>query len=222
MKYAFLFFALGAGLVFMARSGNSFLSLIFYWPAVCCVAVGVCYLFYSPVIFAKQKNGKLHLAAAACLAPFLALTWTAWHALRVFGRENAYDELDEKITIGRRLLPAEFPKGIDNVVDLTAEFNEPQQIAESVNYLSIPILDASIVSVSELDEIVAKVSSLDGKTYIHCAQGHGRTGLVTAALLMHHDSQLSPDAAIAMLQKVRPALDCNKQQLDLLKRWRAS
>ena len=47
---------------------------------------------------------------------------------------------------------------------------------------------------------------------IHCAQGHGRTGLVTAAVLIAFGGIQTAGDAIAMIQAVRPGVELNKAQ----------
>ena len=42
--------------------------------------------------------------------------------------------------------------------------------------------------------------------YIHCADGHGRTGLFTAALLGKLSLANTPDAALRIIQNQRPGV----------------
>ncbi|NND98467.1 MAG: hypothetical protein HKN47_14195 [Pirellulaceae bacterium] len=221
MRYAVLFLLLGAILAYVSRTGGQ-LNLLALWPAACCIAVSISYFFYSPAIFGKLRSGRLNPISVVLLLPYLTFTWLVWHLVRLLTRENAYDRLDERTTIGRRLLGSEFPAGIANVVDLTAEFAEPRRIVSNSNYVTFPILDASIVSPSELTDIVSKIDEFEGSTYIHCAQGHGRTGFVTAALLIHRDPMLTVDDAIREIQRNRPALACNQNQIMTLKKWRSA
>jgi len=221
MKYAALFLILGASLAWLSRTGGE-LALLALWPAACCVAVSISYLFYSPTIFGKSHTGRLNPISTVLLFPYLAFTWLTWHLMRIVSPENATDRLDERTTIGRRLLAYEVPTGIDNFIDLTAEFGEPRSVVTNTNYIAFPILDASIVSPTELTAMVSKIDELEGTTYIHCAQGHGRTGFLTAALLIYRDPHLTVDGAIQEIQRVRPALTCNRTQIETLKRWQSA
>jgi len=47
---------------------------------------------------------------------------------------------------------------------------------------------------------------------IHCALGHGRTGMVTAAVLVASGEAQTAADAIAMIQTVRPGVKLNKAQ----------
>ena len=53
--------------------------------------------------------------------------------------------------------------------------------------------------------------------YIHCAQGHGRTGTVAAAVLVAKGIHSTPEAAIDALQRVRPKLALNRTQLQFVR-----
>ena len=203
---------------FGIRNGGWLLLLL--WPAANCFCIGVSYVVKFPQLFGKRANGLLNPFSTFILLPYLSYLWLVWHALRLTQSENAHDELDERFTIGRRLLHAEMPSDIQNVIDLTCEFNEPRKIASQFNYLSFPILDATAPSSVDLQSFVQKIDSLDGKSYIHCAQGHGRTGLVMAAILLNHHPELTVDDAIKKIKSVRPALRCNSEQIETLRQIR--
>jgi protein-tyrosine phosphatase len=53
---------------------------------------------------------------------------------------------------------------------------------------------------------------------IHCAQGHGRTGLVASAVLLVSGKAQTAADAIAMVQSVRPGVDLNREQRFVLER----
>ena len=95
------------------------------------------------------------------LAPYLLLLWSVWQLSRALRRESPFNELVEGITIGRRLLPGEYPEGIESVVDLTAEFPESSRIRQGRIYRAFPILDGSPSTPAALEQI---------------ARGHGSAG----------------------------------------------
>src|SRR5205809_1011561 len=104
-----------------------------------------------------------------------------WHLMRLISREPARNMVTQQLVVGRRLLAYEREDEFDNFVDLTAEFPEPFPIRSSPSYRSFPILDGSAPSPEALR--VAVTSLRPGRTFIHCAQGHGRTGLFALAVL---------------------------------------
>ena len=108
------------------------------------------------------------------------------------------------------MLKEECPVGIVNYVDLTAEFTEPKSLVEATNYISLPILDTSIPSFDELNKALNKVTN--ELTYIHCAQGHGRTAVFTIALLVKTGKSNNFANAFDLLKKSRPAIDLNTRQ----------
>ena len=110
--------------------------------------------------------------------------------------------MTDNIIIGRRLLAHELPEGITNYVDLTAELEDPKAIRELPGYICLPILDAEAPTPEKLHSMISRLHP--GKTFIHCAQGHGRTGLFTLALLVERQKIRSFDEGLAMIQAVRP------------------
>ena len=219
MKYGVLFLILG-GLMGWFAAQNRGWALLLLWPAANCVIIGTAYLARLPQFFGKRPTGSMNPLTTIVLLPYLSYLWIVWHVLRLVQSENAFDNLNDRLTIGRRLLFSEMPSDVDNVIDLTCEFNEPSQITSEFNYVSFPILDASVPRLADLQSLIQEIDSLNGKSYIHCAQGHGRTGLVTAAILLGHDPELTVDAAIGQIKTARPALRCNREQIETLHRFR--
>ncbi|MGR8980041.1 MAG: phosphatase domain-containing protein [Gammaproteobacteria bacterium] len=168
------------------------------------------YAFGAAGIYGKQADGQLAFWSVLLHLPYFLFLLSVWHAIRRLNRENAFDRITDDIMIGRRLLVGELPDDIATVVDLTAEFHEPSGLIANINYIALPILDSSVPDLNALNEIIAGLP--DGKTYIHCAQGHGRTGLFTAFLLIKRGIVKGPDAALVLLKKKRPALSLTAEQ----------
>ena len=219
MKYAVCFMLVAAALTRAAVLVGGWTWLLL-WPAASWFVAGASYLVKRPEAFGKRKNGSLNPVATLLLFPFLVVLWAVWWGLRLTQKENPFDELGEDLLIGRRLLAPELPSNVENVVDLTCEFPESKSIVNRVNYLSLPILDASIPTLNELQTFVDEIDQLKGITFIHCAQGHGRTGLVTASLLLKRNRNWTVEEAIAKLQTSRPALNCNRKQRELLQNYK--
>ncbi len=64
--------------------------------------------------------------------------------------------------------------------------------------------------------VVAAAYLLSIPGVIHCAQGHGRTGLVAAAVLVVFRRAQTVSEAIAMVQTVRPGIELNTMQRSIL------
>jgi len=139
----------------------------------------------------------------------------ALHAVRIVEREPAFNTLTENIFIGRRLLSRELPDDIDHVVDLTCEFNEPKAL-RSLSYHSLQILDGLVPSSDQLLEWADRISKLSGNIYIHCAEGHGRTGLLAASVLLYLGHSQTPNEALQFIRSKRPLVRLGRRQLAAL------
>lgn len=189
--------------------------LLLLWPALSTVLVAGAYFGLGPGTYGKSSDGRLSLVNVAVLLPYLLYSRCAWYLLRLLKREPAWDELVEGIFIGRRLLNREFPDFIDHVVDLTCEFTEPR-VARARSYYSFPVLDASVPRLEQLQNWVAQVATLTGAIYIHCAEGHGRTGLFAGALLLHRGDCATADEALRFARSKRPLVRLTRAQQAML------
>lgn len=219
VKYGILFLALGVLIAGSALQYGSWY-LLLLWPAFNGVILAIAYLARVPQIFGKRSDGTMNPVSTIVLLPYLSCLWLIWHVLRLVQSENAFDNLNDRLVIGRRLLYSEMPPEVQNVIDLTCEFNELGSIVSKYNYVSFPILDASVPGLRDLRSLIQQVGSLKGKSFIHCAQGHGRTGLVSAAILLSHDPELTVDEVLEQIRAARPALRCNREQTVALNRLR--
>jgi hypothetical protein len=142
--------------------------------------------------------------------PLLTVTTVFWHLIRMFSREPAYNVVTDELVVGRRLLMSEFEGEYDNFVDLTAEFSEPYGIRHSSSYRSFPILDGAAPSPEVLHAAVASLRP--GRTFIHCAQGHGRTGLFALAVLLSSRVAHNIEDGLRILSVARPAIRLSSEQ----------
>lgn len=194
-------------------------NLVLLWPAASCMAVGLGYITrLRHRVFGKRHDGSIAPAAVAVLFPYLIYLWTVWHLIRLISREPPHNILVDDVLIGRRLLSSELPAEIRTVVDLTSEFPEPTALRKVQNYISAPMLDAEGPSCASLAELAARIAEAETPIYIHCAQGHGRTGLVAAAVLIVRGISSSSESAIQFVRTVRPSVDLNAKQRQILQR----
>ncbi|MFY2559393.1 tyrosine-protein phosphatase [Corallococcus terminator] len=211
LKYSFVFgvFATLLGVLAFQLRGLGWGLL---WPALSFSLVAVAYAGAGPAVFGKRADGRMQPWALVVLLPYLLMTWATWRLARRLSRESVHDEVAPGIVIGRRLLAGELPEGTRTVVDLTSEFIEPEGIRSVEHYVCLPILDATAPSIERLASHLESWAALPTPLYIHCAQGHGRTGMVAAAVLMARG--LAPDArqALAMVQKARPGVRLSAAQ----------
>ena len=214
MKYSFLFGIISIiTIIYIFQYPNTW--IILGWIAVSSIIVSIAYAGILPKAFFK-KNGIIPLWSKLLNFPFLLFSNIIWHLYRIINKEDSSNKISDSLIIGRRLLLTEINFQVTYYIDLTAEFDEPKKIRRQKSYLCFPILDGGV---PEIDKLIQLLFQIDNKkVYIHCAQGHGRTGLVTLALLLKNGTINDIDSGILFLQKFRPALNLNLSQIEYLKK----
>ncbi|GAB4277224.1 MAG: hypothetical protein Fur0025_02990 [Oscillatoriaceae cyanobacterium] len=218
MKYIWIF----------GLSGAFFFSLgiilgekgwLFCWPGISLLTLAAAYLGLGAKVFGKSDQGKMSVISVIFFLPYLLIYWLIWHLERLFAGEDCYNEIVPGICVGRRAYAEELPDNVNLIVDLTAEFNEPQNVIDKgVNYICLPTLDAAVPSEDELRDLVAKLVNWEGNIYIHCAIGHGRSAMVAAAVLVGRGLAENGEAAEAMLKQARPWVKLNSVQRHLVEK----
>ena len=214
MKYGMLFATVAVLLAASALLHRGW-QVLLLWPAVSFGVVALGYLHFGPIVYGKSSRGILSPFSQLILLPYLLYLWSVWYALRLVKREPAFNQLTDSVLIGRRLLSHELPDNINHVIDLTCEFSEPNAL-RSTSYHLFPILDGFVPSPNQLREWVHEVAALSGNVFIHCAEGHGRTGLFAAALLLATGHSNTPADAIQFIRSKRPMVRLGHRQLAVL------
>ena len=208
-KYSPVLLLLGISLAYCAAElGRAWLILL--WLAVDFLVVGFAYALREPRVLGKRLDGTLPVWSWILFLPYHALNLAVWHSSRLLSSEPATNEIGGLLVVGRRLLDSEMVNGCENWVDLTSEFQEPLRIRSQSGYICFPILDATAPDLERLSDLVRRLPP--GRTFIHCAQGHGRTGMVALALLLSRDAAESIAAALGQIQDARPAVRLNSEQ----------
>jgi protein-tyrosine phosphatase len=179
------------------------LGLSFFWA-------GIAYTLGVHSAFAKRSNGTIPWWSWVLHLPFFCYTSLIWEILRWFNPVPAWNRVNDNLYIGRRLADSELFSDFDNYVDLTAEFQDAREARKMPGFLCFPILDASAPSAALLKSWVKRLRP--GRTYIHCAQGYGRTGLFAAAFLLNSGEARTAGEALDMLSDARPGVHLNSRQ----------
>ncbi|QDT99392.1 dual specificity protein phosphatase family protein [Gimesia aquarii] len=220
MKYGIFFLIVAVLLAAIAVIHRGWWCLLL-WPALSFGVVALGYLLLGARVFGKSESGLLSPINQLVLLPYLVYLWSIWYLLRLVRHEPPVNQLTEKLFIGRRLFSTERPDNIDYVIDLTCEFNEPNGL-RSGGYFSYPILDGLVPPLEQLNQWIEQTAALDGTILIHCAEGHGRTGMFAAMLLVYLGHSQTTDAALQLIQTKRPLVRLNSQQLRMLKEIHSS
>ena len=211
MRYAITFAILAAVLLIDAAHVGGWAWLL-AWPAASFLVVAVAYAGAGPGPLGKRPGGTIAPWATVLHLPYFALTWGVWHLQRWLSPAEPAHEVVPGVWIGRRPLPRELPTAVTLVVDLTGEFRELAGVRAGRIYVCLPTLDATAPRPADLRRAVEAAAKWDGPVYIHCALGHGRTGMFAAALLVARG--LAPDvpSAVTMMRAVRAGIRLNPVQ----------
>jgi protein-tyrosine phosphatase len=221
MKHAIVFSLFGAllGVWGVWLSGLGWLLL---WPAGSFLLIGSAYAGLGPRICGKRPDGRIAWWAMLLLLPYLLMTWTVWHVIRLLSRETCCDEVAPGVWVGRRPFVRDLPANISLIVDLTAEFPAPRSLRRGRTYLCVPTLDATAPEEAALRAVVDQTAEWSGAVYIHCALGHARSAMTAAAVLIRRGHAEDAEQAVMTMQKARPRIRLEKSQQGLLERMALS
>jgi protein-tyrosine phosphatase len=143
----------------------------------------------------------------------LSFAYAVWFLQASLSRELSNVKLNDSLFISRRLFGKELPQEVNRVCDLSSEFSDPARIRRLSGYLCYPILDASTCDPSTLIELAKSLPPMpDSPLLIHCANGHGRTGMFAAIWLLTHGFAQDAAQAIQLLKAARPQLKLGTDQ----------
>jgi len=195
-------------------------SLLLLWPGANFLILGIAHFKNAPGIFGKRPDGTLPFWSWLIFLPLLLYTNLLWRIACLLSREPAQNTVSAGLVVGRRLFPSEVDGEFVNYVDFTAEFPEPTAIRRLSAYQCFPILDGGIPRIEELNNALDRLRP--GRTFIHCAQGHGRTGLFALAMLLKRGVVQTVDEGLEKLCASRPGIQLNKVQRQCIEKFAAS
>jgi hypothetical protein len=129
--------------------------------------------------------------------------------------EHPFDLVAEGIYVGRFCMryPSQFPVECTHVVDLTAEFPVRHRVLLGRTFRCLPSLDREMPQEQPLGLLAREVADWDGITYIHCANGHGRSAVLAAMVLVLRGECVSVADGIRKMQLRRPVISCQPHQM---------
>lgn len=188
------------------------------WLGISMLTVGGAYLGHGTGLLGKRRDGSLAWLPVLLLLPYFLLIWMVWHMRRALSREPCFDEVAPGLLLGRRPFAHELPREVSLVVDLTSEFAEPREVRTRVRYLCLPVLDTCAPDEEELVSVVRAILAEPGTAYVHCAQGHGRSATIAAAVLLALGHCEDMRGAEQHLRRARPGVRLHREQRNVLTR----
>ncbi|MCX8156796.1 MAG: dual specificity protein phosphatase family protein [Verrucomicrobiae bacterium] len=185
------------------------------------------YAFYArqPHIFQKGSDGRLPFFSWVVFWPYFFYNYAQLLAWRFLSREPAFAEVEPGLYWGRRLcrderhrIEAMEPLA---VLDLTAEFAEPEFMREQGEYLRLPILDMTPPRPRDFERALAFIRDHRKRQniYVHCALGHGRAAAILAAYLVQEGRCATVEEAEAWLRGRRHGVRLTRAQRKAVKRY---
>ncbi len=180
--------------------------------------LGILYASYmenEPWCFGKREDGTISIVGRFVFFPYFFILWVRHLIIVQLSHENPYDELCEGVFIGSYPRNGRIPEGTKVSVDLMAEAAASKLERKTIeHYVAFPILEAGIRSVEDLIQCIDALPETG--VYIHCAQGHGRTGFFTCAYLLRRGKVQTLPQALEWLRRVRPKAKLRQGQIAFL------
>ena len=191
----------GAALLAAAAPGIGGAALWLLWPALSLAMVALAYAAAGAPLFQKGGDGRLSLAVAWMLAPYLLGARINTRLWPGDGRPHA--ALCDGVSVGR--LPAS-AAGFEGIVDLCAEL--PGPAGRGGFYAVRPLLDLVPPTPAQLQDAARAVEQArrHGTVLVCCALGYSRSAAVAAAWLLTTGRAADAEAAVAQVARARPHL----------------
>jgi len=216
MIYGFCLLVLSGLFVLAAMVWGGWAWLLLY-PSFSFMVVGLCYLKWGASPMGKREDGTIRRLCLLYLLPYGTCTWFFWWVTGKLEREPPYAEVSPKLFVGRRVSIGEIPEEIEVIVDMTCEFSEPKAIREKYKYYCLPTLDGYVPKREALEVLARRVASSEETIYVHCAEGHGRSAMFAAAVLIYRGVAEDLQHAVRLMKRVRPTIMLSVSQRELVR-----
>lgn len=196
--------------------------IILAWFGWSFAIVAFAYLLNRPKLLLKRSDGRFPWYAYIVSGGYFSLTWLTLQIYRWKTRRNpAIGKIVPGLWFSRRLTKREAGEaGCQKwaVLDLTCEFREV--IPNPRKYRCIPCLDGIAPTDTLLLEATRWIDDQmkTGPVLVHCALGHGRTGMVVILWLLQNKHFATADEAIEKLRDLRPTFGVSTQQREAIER----
>lgn len=187
------------------------------WVAVALSMVALIYAWFDERAFQKAADGSMNAPVRWLLAPYLA---GAWLNSRWWTRASPLPSaVVPGLLIGRLPTRAERDaQGIRALIDLSAEL---PCAARGVRYVSVPQLDLTAPSASQLEQAVRAIDAAmpHGPVLVCCALGFSRSAAAIAAWLVASGRAAGTADAVELVRRARPAVVLGPELREVLQRF---
>lgn len=208
MFFSLFFFLIATYLVWAIAFFESDLRYVLIWPLTNSLIMSISYALNDPkLILGKTKEGRISTVLLLINLPWLLLTWCVFKIQQFVSSENFIDKIaGTSLSISSRP-PSTFNfEEYDLVIDLTAEF--PKDKISTSKYVCFSNLDGA-----SLKNYCEDISILKNKeVLIHCANGHGRSALFTAKILLDTSVVNDLSEGLDLVKSSRPLATPNRFQ----------
>lgn len=188
------------------------LALSFAWTAAG-------YLGLGARVLGKRSDNTRKVLAYLIAGPFLIVMQSVRRFRTAISSEPLYNLVADRIYVGRITPAHALPKDTEMIVDMTAEFLEPQSTVDAGEYRCLPTLDGTEPALADLSTLAHEVARFKGPIYVHCAAGHGRSSLLACCALLARGDFSSVDDAVRAMQAKRPKIHLARSQRAIAKRF---
>jgi len=226
LEVFYLLLAAGLTVVTILFSSDEPLYLICIWPASNFFIVFMCYVldqeFGSFVLLKNKETGCFSPCSWIYWLPFYLFIWITWSIKHIIACESPYDLCytttnDKRIWIGRYPVFG-LPKECDIIVDCTVEF--PGRRIKGGEYLNVPSLDMVLAPPEEFraaaKQVIAWFDQGRKSAFIHCANGHGRSALFAALVMIFMDEAKTLDECKSILKSKRKVINWQPNQAEIV------
>jgi len=216
-RYAvfFLFVAMIA-IVLLIFSSRLPVRIAFAWLSLSCIWVSAAFLLHQPfMIMGKRPDGRISPVFLSINFPFLVIYWTVWLPRNIIFEKKPVNQISgTNISISCWPIWRVPLKKYDFVIDVTSEM--PKWYHVGGKYVCLPNIDG--VPLDRIDlpgEIDQKMHIL-----VHCAQGRGRSAIMTCMVLCRLGHASNGEEAFRMLKQARPKVSVSKMQMTQIAQFR--
>ena len=204
-------------LVTAFRIENFLIRLLLIWSSLSVGRLGVAYVCRNAGVFGKRADGSMASMAVVVMFPYLLLTWCVWFLQNQIARVPICNQITPTLFLGRRCGPSALPPSAVAIIDITAEFPTSARLRREFRVIAVPILDGCSPTWEECLRIFESLRELGNPvTFVHCANGHGRSATVMAVLLGLFGKANSAEEALKIIRTSRSAIGPNIDQRTFL------